>query len=166
MRRAFPLAVATAAALVAPVTMAACRDAGPVSVQAQDEGAGSPKKKDSAAALKSLTLTPAKSAKPVVGAEINVAADGLPPNRMVDLLWETVDGGWVVEDGYRFRGKRFAESTKVLGRSQVGADGRLTASFTIPEDFGGVHSVTVSDGGKPLAQGGVEVTQTFGMHPS
>ena len=29
-----------------------------------------------------------------------------------------------------------------------------------------MHSVTVADAGKPLAQGGIEVTQTFEMHPS
>jgi hypothetical protein len=54
----------------------------------------------------------------------------------------------------------------VLGRAQVGSDGRLAAHFTIPEDFGGVHSVTVADAGRPVAQGGIEVTQTFEMHPS
>ena len=102
----------------------------------------------------------------MVGTEVNATAEGLPPNRTVDLLWETVDGGWVVEDGYRFRGKRFVESTKVLARPTVGPDGRLSARFTVPEDYGGVHSVTVADAGVPLAQGGIEVTQTFEMHPS
>jgi hypothetical protein len=53
-----------------------------------------------------------------------------------------------------------------LGRATVAADGRLVAHFTIPEDFGGVHAVTISDAGVPLAQGGIEVTQTFEMHPS
>ena len=146
--------------------IASCRDAAPASVHAQDQGAQSTPKKAPAAGLKPLKLTHAKTAKPVVGTEIDVAAEGLPPNRMVDLLWETVEGGWVVEDGYRFRGKRFTDSTKVLGRAQVASDGRLAARFTIPEDFGGVHSVIVADAGTPLAQGGIEVTQTFEMHPS
>src|SRR4029077_450834 len=38
--------------------------------------------------------------------------------------------------------------------------------FAIPEDYGGVHEVIVSDNGAPVAQGGVEVTQTFEMHPA
>jgi hypothetical protein len=149
---------------VASLSLAACRGDSPV--HAQGEGARSAPKKEPAAGLKTLTLTHAKSAKPVVGAEIDAAAEGLPPNRTVDLMWETVDGGWVVEDGYRFRGKKFTDTTKLLTRAQVAADGRLAARFTIPEDFGGVHAVIVSDAGKPLAQGGVEVTQTFEMHPS
>src|SRR5207247_3780427 len=133
---------------------------------AEAETTASPRKKDPAAGLKPMTLTHVKTAKHVVGTEIDAAAEDLPPSRTVDLLWETVDGGWVVEDGYRFRGKRFTDSTKVLGQAQVGADGRLAAHFAVPEDFGGVHSVTAADAGKPLAQGGIEVTQTFEMHPS
>jgi hypothetical protein len=153
--------------LAASISAAACRGAVPASVQAQAETPSpSTPKKEPTAGLKPLKLTHAKTPKPVVGSEIDAAAEGLPPNRTVDLLWETVDGGWVVEEGYRFRGKRFTESTKVLGRAQVGADGRLATHFTIPEDFGGVHSVTVAEAGKALAQGGVEVTQTFEMHPS
>src|SRR5580765_6009854 len=143
--------ILNSAALAACIATAACRGGSPA---------------EAATGLKTLTLTPAASARPVAGAEIDAVAAGLPPNRTVDLLWETVDGGWVVEDGYRFRGKRFTDSTKALGRAQVGADGRLAAHFTIPEDFGGVHAVTVADAGKPLAQGGIEVTQTFEMHPS
>jgi hypothetical protein len=142
-----------AAALVAATTTAACRAATPASARAQE-------------VVKTLRLTHASTARPVVGTGIDAAADGLPPNRTVDLLWETVDGGWVVEDGYRFRGKRFTERTRVLGRAQVGSDGRLAAHFTIPEDYGGVHPVTVADAGRPLAQGGIEVTQTFDMSPS
>ncbi len=143
-------------ALAASISAAACRG----------EAAQPTSKKNPPAGVKPLTLTRAKTDKPVVGTKIDATAEGLPPNRTVDLLWETVNGGWVVEDGYRFRGKKFTDGTKPLGRTTVGPDGRLAAHFTIPEDFGGVHSVIVSDAGVPLAQGGIEVTQTFEMHPS
>jgi hypothetical protein len=159
-------ATVVAAAVVASIATSACRAAVPASAQAQGESSQSTRKKEPAAGLKLLKLTRAATAKPVVGTEIDATADGLPPDRTVDLIWETVEGGWVVEDGYRFRGKRFTDSTKVLGRAQVGSDGRLATHFTIPEDYGGVHSVTVADAGRPLAQGGIEVTQTFEMHPS
>src|SRR5437762_2265279 len=90
--------------LAASFFLAACRA----------EGRQSAPKKEPAEGLKTLRLTHAKSAKPVVGTEVDAAADGLPPNRTVDLIWETVEGGWVVEGGYRFGGKRFTDSTKVL----------------------------------------------------
>src|SRR6266536_969461 len=134
------------------VTLAACR-----AIPAPDTPVN---------ALKSLALTHASTAKAVVGTQIDASAAGLPPNKAVDLVWETVDGGWMIEEGYRFRGKRFTESTKVLGRAQVDAAGRLATHFTIPEDFGGVHTVTIAAAGKPLAQGAIEVTQTFELHPS
>jgi len=143
-----------AIALLASVSAAACRDG----VRASS--------REHAAPPKTLTLTRADHAPAVVGARVHATANGLPPNRTVDLTWGTVDGGWVVEDGFRFKGKHFVDSTKPLGRATIGADGTLATQFTIPEDFGGVHSVIVSDGGVPLAQGGIEVTQTFELHPT
>src|SRR5205085_9580021 len=37
-----------------------------------------------------------QNAKPVVGTDVEASAEGLPPHRKVDLLWGTVNGGWVV----------------------------------------------------------------------
>ena len=83
----------------------------------------------------------------------------------VFLVWGTVNGGWVVED-YHFRGKRFTNATRTLAQAEVGADGRLSTRFAIPEDYGGVHEVILSDHGTTLAQNGVEVSQTFEMRPT
>jgi hypothetical protein len=116
--------------------------------------------------LKKLTLTYPKNTKPVAGAEIEASAEGLPANRTIDLVWGTVDGGWVIEEYYRFRGKRFANTTRTLAQVQVGSDGRASIHFKIPEDYGGVHEVFFSENGVPLAQGGIEVGQTFEMHPT
>src|SRR5882724_10904494 len=128
--------ILNSALAAAVLLLPACRGASPA--HAQDQSARSTPKKEAATGLKTLTLTPAKGAKPVTGAEVDAVAAGLPPNRTVDLTWETVDGGWVVEDGYRFRGKRFTDSSKALGHAQVDAGGRLATHFTIPEDFGGM----------------------------
>ncbi len=153
-------------ALAASIGGAACNGAAPASVQAQGEGAPAGSKKEPGAPPRTLKLTTIKGTKPVVGAVIDATAEGLPPNRTVDLVWETVDGGWVVEDGFRFKGKQFKDSTKTIGHAKTGADGRLATRFAVPEDFGGVHAVFASEGGVALAQGGIEVTQTFEMHPS
>jgi hypothetical protein len=100
-----------------------------------------------------------------VGTEIAANAEGLPPNQTVDLLWGTVDGGWVIEDYYRFRGKKYTNASKTLGQAQVGSDGHVAVRFTVPEDFGGVHEVFLVRNGVTLAQGGIDVGQTFEMHP-
>ena len=66
------------------------------------------------------------------------------------------EGGWVIEDYYHFRGKKYTETTRPL-EATTDENGRLNARFTIPEDYGGVHEVFVRDGDTTLAQGGIEV---------
>ena len=72
----------------------------------------------------------------------------------------------MIEDYYHFRGKKFTNTTRTLAAAEVGGDGRFSARFAIPEDYGGVHEVMLLDDGVTLAQNGVEVSQTFEMHPT
>jgi hypothetical protein len=102
----------------------------------------------------------------VVGTHVNATANGLPAGKTVDLEWGTVTGGWVVEDYYHFRGKKYSETTTPLGRFPVVASGRLNARFVVPEDYGGVHEVIARIDGKPVAQSAVNVTQTFALIPT
>jgi hypothetical protein len=136
------------------------------SVQQAKQPAGPGAKADSApdAPYKKLELTYKKPA--VVGREVHVAVVELPAGKTIDLQWGTVAGGWVVEDYYHFKGKKYTETTTSLGKFSVDANGKLDTNFVIPEDYGGVHEVTVVVDGKPVAQNGVEVTQTFEMSPS
>jgi hypothetical protein len=85
---------------------------------------------------------------------------------MVDLTWGTVNGGWAVEDYYHFGGKKYSETIHKLGEFSVDASGHLDASFKIPEDYGGVHEVIALIDGKPAAQNGINVTQTFELTPT
>ena len=141
--------------LFACVTAASCR-------AAQNPAA----EKKPAPPLQAVRLTHPGADKVVVGTGIDAIAEGLPPGRKVDLLWKTVNGGWVIEDYFHFRGKKFTETSHSLGTAETDDNGRLFAHFTIPEDYGGVHELVVSDNGTPIAQGGVEVTQTFEIHPT
>src|SRR5262245_56505090 len=86
------------------------------------------------AAYKKLDLTYNKPA--IVGSEVRVAAAELPAGRTVELQWGTVTGGWVIEDYYHFKGKKYTETTSSLGKFNIDATGRLDARFTIPEDYG------------------------------
>jgi hypothetical protein len=139
-----------------------------------------------AAALSACSGTPAETASPspatdnsqlatlelsyekpaVVGATAVATATGLPAGKTVDLTWGTVTGGWVIEDYYYFRGKKYSETATPLGSFPVDATGRLEARFVIPEDYGGVHEVIALIDGKPVAQNGINVSQTFAMTPS
>jgi hypothetical protein len=103
--------------------------------------------------------------KPVVGAKVRAIGTGLPAGKTVDLKWSTVTGDWLIEDNYYFRGKKFSETFGSLGKFSVDSNGRLDATFTIPEDYGGVHDVMATIDDKTVAQNGIEVTQSFEMTP-
>lgn len=119
--------------------------------------------KPDAAPIQKLEL---KYDKAIVGAKVRISADGLPAGETVELKWSTVTGGWIIQDNYYFRGRKYSETTLSLGEFQVTANGRLDAMFAIPEDYGGVHDVIATIEGKVVAQNGIEVTQSFEMIPS
>src|SRR5436190_19943297 len=102
----------------------------------------------------------------VVGTNVVVSATDLPAGKTVDLQWGTVTGGWVIEDYYHFKGKKYAEATSSLGKFNIDSNGHLDARFVIPEDYGGVHEVTAVIDNRPVAQNGIEVTQSFEMSPA
>jgi len=114
--------------------------------------------------VETLDLTYDKPA--TVGATAQAAASGLPAGKTVDLTWGTVTGGWVIEDYYHFRGKKYTETTTSIGQFPIDSSGRLNARFAIPEDYGGVHEVIARVDGKPVAQNAINVTQTFELTPS
>jgi hypothetical protein len=111
----------------------------------------------------SLELTYDKPA--VVGSSVHATAKGLPPGKSVELTWGTVNGGWVVEDYYHFRGKKYSDTSSKLGDFRVDSNGQIDARFKIPEDYGGVHEVIALIDGKAVAQNGIDITQTFELTP-
>lgn len=104
--------------------------------------------------------------KPVVGAKIRAVASGLPAGKTVEIEWGTVNGGWVIENYYFFRGRKYANTKLSLGKFPVSADGRLDVTFAVPEDYGGVHDIFATVDDKVVAQNGIEVTQSFEMSPA
>ena len=152
-------------ACIAALGVSACTSGASGERTAEAAPAATSEPARSSPAPKPLTLDYDRK-KPFAGTPVHLSADGLPPDRSVEILWGTVDGGWVIEGYSRFRGKKFTETTRSLGQARVDAAGRLSAQFTIPEDYGGVHEVMVSDAGRTIAQGGIEVGQTFEIHPA
>jgi hypothetical protein len=120
--------------------------------------------KTSTSSVTTLDLTYDKPA--TVGVTVMATASGLPAGQTVDLVWGTVTGGWVIEDYYHFRGKKYAETTASLGQFTVDARGMLNARFVIPEDYGGVHEVIARIGETVVAQNAVNITQTFALTPT
>jgi hypothetical protein len=159
--RAFswPAALAAGSVLVAAACCGACAQS-PHAASASSAGATRPTSPSGFAVLNLEYEKPA-----VVGSPVRVTFGGLPPGKTIDLSWGSVTGGWVIEDYYHFRGKKYSETTSSLGQFHLDQDGRLDARFVVPEDYGGVHEVTLLVDGKPVAQNGLEVTQTFALAP-
>ena len=153
-------AILCAAPLLIALAVAGCSSTDAASAAGEPANAAAAQSKSASP----VTLNIVANEK-TVGSEARFSASGLPAG-VVELVWQTVSGGWVVEDYYHFKGKHYAESKTSLGRFSVGNDGRLEGRFRIPEDYGGVHDVIALAGGKPVAQGGIEVTQSFEMSPA
>ena len=51
----------------------------------------------------------------------------------------------MIEDYFHFRGKKFTETSRPIAHAETDDNGRLFARFKIPEDYGGVHEVIVSE---------------------
>jgi hypothetical protein len=63
----------------------------------------------------------------------------------VSLIWGT-------QAGSRVSGNGFAPTERELATLTVDPDGRLNARLTIPDDLGGMHTLSVRDGDKVLAR--------------
>jgi hypothetical protein len=109
-----------------------------------------------------IVTSPAKT---TVGSLVTFSATGLAPGSVIDLQWDTVEGGWVTRDYYKFEGKQYHESQLALGQFRVGDEGVLEGGFNVPEDYGGVHNVMALSDGTPIGQGAVEVAASFEMSP-
>jgi hypothetical protein len=155
-------------AFVAAVALAACSR----TAASPSEATGEPSASAEASAGRSAaTERPVQTLMltydaPTVGARVRASASGLPAGKTVELTWKTVTGGWVIEDYYHFRGKKYADASLPLGRFTVDAQGRLDATFAIPEDYGGIHDIVALVDGKTVGQNGIEVTQSFEMTPT
>lgn len=124
-----------------------------------------PAQEQAAAELLPLVVTPDKGP---VGTAISISAEGLPPGATVDLRWATLDGGYdmqVMAETIEFYDRKFDERLVLLGRAQADGQGRLTAGFTVPEDYGETHDIVAVVDGQKVAKGGFYVDRTASVYP-
>ena len=99
------------ASIVASISLVACSGSGTPAPPAE-----APKPVEDQASQSGYRPLTFKYDRPVVGAEVQVSLDGLTPGKTVDLMWSTVKGGWVIEDYYYFRGKKYEPLQTRLGQ--------------------------------------------------
>lgn len=86
----------------------------------------------------------------VVGSQATIHGSGLPANADIQVAWSSVTGN-------RVSGTGWEEKTKTIASGKSDASGVFTASYTVPDDLGGLHNVAVMSGDKALAKTTFEI---------
>ena len=114
----------------------------------------------------SLTVTPAQGP---VGTRVQVAGAGFAPRTPITFGWQTANGSYrtqVSPSGVNFFGYAYDPAQATLGSAVADSQGRVTASFPIPEDIGGLHPIAALVGQQPVAQAAFQVVFGAAMTPS
>jgi hypothetical protein len=98
------------------------------------------------------------------GTTVTVTADQLPPNQDLQLVWRTVRGRWKADNG-EYHGRAFDPVAYEIARPRSDGDGRLTASFIAPEDFGFAHDIVLQQGDRMLTQVNFSLDMTVEISP-
>jgi hypothetical protein len=109
-----------------------------------------------------LTATPDHGA---AGTAITVNGADLPANQSFDLIWQTVRGNWKVANG-AYEGREFRPAAYLIERVTTDAEGRLTARFSAPKDFGSTHDIILQQGDRLITKTGFSIDMTVAVTPA
>lgn len=114
-----------------------------------------------------LTLTPEHGP---VGTRVEVVAKGLPAEATLDLVWESYDAEWNIEqregvDWNQFRGIRLRPTQRTIQTVATDAQGHFCATLTVPEDYGGMHDVYLKSGDDALNKAGFRIDASASLSP-
>ncbi len=98
------------------------------------------------------------------GTPFTVKGDKLPPNQEFQVVWRTVNGRWKTTDT-EYKGREFIPADYQMGKVKSDAQGRFTATFTTPDDFGFDHDIMLQQGDRLLNQVLYSVDMTVDYAP-
>ncbi|MGE5539723.1 MAG: hypothetical protein ACM30I_13985 [Gemmatimonas sp.] len=98
------------------------------------------------------------------GAPVRVRGEGFAPGESLDLVWRTVKGAWKVADG-AYNGRAYTPVGYRIATVAADSTGRISATFTVPEDFGFLHDVVAQRAGRLYTQTGFSVDMTVKVTP-
>jgi hypothetical protein len=99
-----------------------------------------------------------------MGDRFAVKAQDLPPNQEFQLVWVTVNGRWKVTES-EYKGREFIPVAYEMARVRSDTQGRLTATFTTPEDFGFGHDILLQQGDRLMTQVAYSIDMTIDISP-
>ena len=103
-----------------------------------------------------------------VGTKFTLAADRLPANIDVDLVWNTANTSYLLDitpENVQYYGRQLDQVSVVLAHAKTDAGGRLDVSLKAPRDFGGVHEIYAVADGIQLAKGGFMIVRSVTLSP-
>jgi len=107
------------------------------------------------------SATLAVSEEAYVGDTVAFEGHGLPPETDVDLVWHSWDGSWEIRDGRDVVGPQYQPTTETVATVTTDADGQLDHEWTIPDDYGGDHTVELRIDGETVAEAELTVVPWF-----
>ncbi len=98
-----------------------------------------------------------------------MTAEGLTPGQDVEFQWATANGSFAIKTdpgAVKYEQRVFKPRRIPLGRATVDAQGKATATFAAPDDFGEVHEIYAVAGGQDVAQGGFRILRSATISPT
>jgi hypothetical protein len=98
------------------------------------------------------------------GDSFTIRGDKLPPNQEFELVWHTADGRWNTTET-QYKGREFVPVDYLMGKVKSDAQGRFTASFKTPDDFGFDHDIMLQQRDRLMTQVNYSVDMTVDISP-
>jgi hypothetical protein len=114
----------------------------------------------------SLQLSPAQGS---AGDRVQMTAAGLAPGAQVTFIWGTAVGSYRTKAGpdtIVFYGFKYDSARAVLSRAVADAQGRVSASFAVPDDTGGDHQIAATVDGREAAVAHFKIVLSASLSPA
>ncbi|MEF8908224.1 MAG: hypothetical protein V5A13_10215 [Haloarculaceae archaeon] len=96
-----------------------------------------------------------------VGDTVTLQGRNLQPDSEYEVVWHTTAGSWGVLEANRVVGPQYQPRTVTVITVRTDDGGSFDHEWTIPEDYGGSHRVTVEDDGATVARSEFEIRPYF-----
>ena len=98
------------------------------------------------------------------GAPVTLKAEGLPPGQEFQFVWVTVNGEWKVANA-EYHGREFTPVAYEITKAKSDAAGRLSVTFTAPDDYGFLHDIVLQQGGRLFTQVAFNLDMSVDISP-
>jgi hypothetical protein len=99
------------------------------------------------------------------GTAVTLTGEGFPPGEALELVWRTVEGRWTAAEG-EYHGREFTPVGYRVATVTPDAEGRVSAGFVAPEDFGFSHDIVVQQGDRALTQTAFSIDIAMRVEPA